>query len=129
MTLVLGKINIASLQKAYAQLDNAVKVAKSELERAGAIQCFEYSYELAWKTLRKILILQGKQVFNTPRDVFREAAASGLITNPEQWFDFLDYRNQTVHTYDEQTAQEIFDMLPTFRDEIKKLIKHLESLA
>ena len=46
-------------QKALAQLQNAVTLARerplSLLEKQGLIQAFEYTHELAWKTLKDFL--------------------------------------------------------------------------
>jgi len=128
MKLILGKVDISSLKKAFNQLQQAVKLAKSELERAGAIQCFEYSYELAWKALRNTLVALGKEALNNPRSVFRDAAANHLIHNPETWFTFIEFRNKTIHTYDESVAREIFGMLPKFCSEVDDMIKRLEDL-
>lgn len=128
MALILNKIDISNLKKAFAQLSNALIIAKSELERAGTIQCFEFSYELAWKTARKILIALGKDAANNPRMVFRDAAQNNLINDPEIWFKFIEYRNQTVHIYNEDVANEIFNMLPTFRNELADFINRLEAL-
>ena len=46
----------------------------SELENEGLIQRFEYSYELAWKTMKDYLEEQGT-IINpvTPRNVIKEA--------------------------------------------------------
>lgn len=128
MNLILNKVDISNLKKAFSQLSNAISIAKSELERAGTIQCFEYSYELAWKTARKILITLGKEAANNPRMVFREAAQNNLIKDPEPWFAFIEYRNKTVHIYNENIAIEIFNILPQFRDELSDFIKRLEAL-
>ena len=45
---------------AFDQLHDALQVAKSDLEKAGTIQYFEFTYELAWKTLKRILNGRGK---------------------------------------------------------------------
>jgi nucleotidyltransferase substrate binding protein (TIGR01987 family) len=129
MKLILNKIDISNLKKAYAQLDSAIPTVKTDLERAGAIQYFEYCYELAWSTTRKILIALGKEPANNPRMVFREAAQNNLITDPQAWFEFIEYRNQTVHTYNENTAKAIFSILPRFKDHLAELILKMESLS
>ena len=128
MELILNKVDISNLKKAFLQLSNAIKIAKSDLERAGAIQCFEYNYELAWKTARKILIALGKEAPNNPRMVFRDAAQNQLIHDPEVWFTFIEYRNKTAYIYNKDTALEIFSILPKFRDELNDFINRLEVL-
>lgn len=119
---------LATLKQAHIRLSNAIIQATNELERAGAIQYFEFSYELAWKTLRQALLYLGKGEANSPRAVFRECANAGLIDNPEVWFEFLDNRNQTVHTYDQATADHIWHMLPSFEKELQVIIARLEAL-
>ncbi|MEI8295702.1 MAG: HI0074 family nucleotidyltransferase substrate-binding subunit [Alphaproteobacteria bacterium] len=128
MLLVLGKVDICPLQEALLNLEAAIVEAKSLLEIAGTIQYFEHSYELTWKTLHKTLIASGKNVFKNPRIVFREAAAAGLLEDPEQWFKFIDWRNETSHAYDEEVARRIFAMLPLFRDHVREVIRILEAL-
>ena len=48
-----------SFERAFSRLKAAVKLAEqrklSDLEAQGLIQGFEYTYELAWKTLKNSL--------------------------------------------------------------------------
>lgn len=125
--IILGKIIITPLLKAQKTLEEALIEAKSDLERDGAIQRFEYTYELIWKVLKKILSFKGIDV-NSPRDVFREAAKQDIIEDPKIWFEFIKKRNLTVHTYNEDDAEEIFGCLPSFRDELAKVIEKIKKL-
>ena len=54
----------------------------SELEKEGLIQRFEYSYELAWKTMKDYLEEQGT-IINpvTPRNVIKEAFSAQIIAD------------------------------------------------
>jgi nucleotidyltransferase substrate binding protein (TIGR01987 family) len=79
--IIFDKLIITPLIKVQKIFEDALKEAKSELERDGAIQRFEYTYELVWKTLKKVLSFNGIEA-NSPRDVFREAARQGLIDDP-----------------------------------------------
>ena len=90
-----GKIDIGPFLLAFDQFHEARKVAKTDLEKAGTIQYFEFTYELAWKTLKRILSHRGKDL-NSPKPVIREAALEGLIDDPEVWFGFIQDRNETV---------------------------------
>lgn len=126
--LVEGNIEISPLLTAYSQFNEALKIAKSDLEKAGVIQYFEFTYELAWKTLRRILKERGKDL-NSPKTVIREAALEKLIEFPELWFAFTEDRNRTVHTYNKAVANDIFKDLHLFDREIAELIKRLKALT
>lgn len=125
--IIEGGIEIGPLLTAYSQFTEALKIAKSDLEKAGVIQYFEFTYELAWKTLKRILKERGKDL-NSPKTVIREAALEKLIDSPELWFEFTEDRNKTVHTYNKAVANDIFKDLPLFDKEIAELIKRLKSL-
>jgi len=125
--IILGEINITSLLKAHKLLENALKQINTELERDGAIQRFKFTFELSWKTLKRILTFKGLDV-NNHRDVFRESAKQGLIENVEDWFEFIKKRNLTIHTYNEEYAVEIFESLTQFKIEVQKLIETITKL-
>ncbi len=77
-----GKLDIEPLITARDFLKKALQEAQNELEIAGTIQAFEVSYELAYKTCRKILSLRGTHVY-TAKEVFRIAGLEGLIPDAE----------------------------------------------
>lgn len=125
--IILGEINIAPLLNAHEALKNGLKDAKSELEQDGVIQRFEFTYELAWKTIKRILAFKGIDA-SSPRDVFREAAKQKLISDPKVWFEFIRKCNLTSHIYNRQSAQEIFESLPMFEQKVARLIKTIITL-
>lgn len=125
--VIVGDINIAPLINAYTTLKQGIKDTNSQLERDGLIKRFEYTYELSWKTLKKVLAFKGIDA-NSPRDVFRAAARTNLIQDPAVWFDFIDKRNLTSHTYSESTADEVIDVIPFFEKEVHKLITTIKNL-
>lgn len=120
----IDEIDFGPLLKALAKFEHFRHIAKTEIEKAGAIQAFEYSYELTWKMMKRLLADKGL-IVNTPKDVFREAAGAGLIDNPEIWFDFIKKRNLTVHTYKEDEAANVMQMLPLFSQETQKFLQKL----
>jgi nucleotidyltransferase substrate binding protein (TIGR01987 family) len=101
----------SNYEKALNQLRNAVQLAKkrelSELEQQGMIQSFEYTHELAWKTLKDFLEDKGYKDIYGSKDTIRLAFKTGLIQNGEIWMDMIVNRNQTSHTYNEETSQKI----------------------
>lgn len=76
--------------------------------RDGAIQRFEFTTELAWKTMREFLITEDITDINSPKSVLREAFAMKLIEDEAGWRLLINDRNSTSHIYDEKDAEEIF---------------------
>ena len=124
---ILGEIDIQQLISTRNFLHEALHEAESKLEIAGTIQAFEVCYELAWKTLQKVLNLRGIEVFS-PRETFRLAAREGLISNLKSWFDYVKKRNLTVHSYEDEIMAEVYPVLPKFLKDLNLLIKNLERL-
>ena len=95
-------------QKALAQLRKFIqKEELSELEEQGLIKAFEYTYELAWSTLKDFLEYQGHAEIYGSRDTIRKSFELNLIQDGQSWMDMLESRNKTSHTYNEETAHEI----------------------
>lgn len=101
--------------KALSQLQEAVELMDkrdlSRLEKQGVIQSFEYTHELAWKTLKDFIESRGNAKIYGSRDATKEAFKLGLIENGEVWMQMIKSRNLTSHTYDESTANEIIRLV------------------
>lgn len=99
--------------------------------RDGVIQRFEYSFELAVKTLERMLkaanaSIKEQDFFYKP--MIRLAAKNGLIDSPQIWFDFRDARNKTSHAYDEDIAKEVFVQIPLFLKAAQDLLIKLKEV-
>lgn len=81
--------------------------ALNEREQQGLIKAFEYTYELAWNTLRDLLRSQGDASLLGARDTLREAFRLGLIEQGDQWMLMIQDHNLTSHTYNRSTADAI----------------------
>jgi len=79
----------------------------SDLEKEGLIQRFEYTFELAWKTLQDILYHKGYQDIKGPNPVLKQALLDGYIKGESKWRKMKNARELTSHTYNEKTANEI----------------------
>ncbi|MDK2919774.1 MAG: hypothetical protein PWQ37_2507 [Candidatus Petromonas sp.] len=92
-----------NFSKAYCQFSSAISDFDklSVLEKEGLIQRFEYTFELAWKTLKDYLESQEVKV-NFPREVIKAAFHYGLIEDGDVWMDMLEKRNLMAHTYNEE---------------------------
>ncbi|HWQ77028.1 MAG TPA: nucleotidyltransferase substrate binding protein, partial [Syntrophomonas sp.] len=102
-------------QKALNQLKEAVDLMKTRdltnLEKQGMIQAFEYTHELAWKTLSDFLKSRGNTEIYGSKDATREAFQLGLIEDGELWMKMIQSRNLTSHVYDENTAMEMIQLI------------------
>ena len=121
-------------KKALKQLRNAVKLADerklSELEKQGLIQAFEFTHELSWKTLKDFLSEKGNKEIYGSKDTVREAFKYNLIDSGDIWMDMIKSRNRTSHTYEEEVANEIVDLITQkYLKEFEKLSKTLTELA
>ena len=119
------KQRFQNFEKAYKKLQSAVQLEEfSELERAGLIQTFEFTFELAWKTLKDVLEYEGYEV-KSPRETIKKAFEVEYITDGEGWLDILNKRNLMSHTYDEGTSIEVAELIT---DNYYELILQLYNL-
>lgn len=111
-------------------LERAQAAPADEELRDGAIQRFEYTYELAWKSLKRILELDAASPDSIDilsfRDLIRLGAERGFIEEPSEWFEFREERNISSHTYDEAKAAEVYASALRFRPVARRLLEKLE---
>ena len=100
-SLALGRLNEIQSERTF-----------SDLEKTGFIQRFNFTIELAWKTLETILEFEGNmEQIRGSKDVLRVALKRGMIENGEIWMEMLDKRNQMSHQYDENKSLQVFDRI------------------
>ena len=86
--------------------------ALSALEKEGVIHRFEYTFELAWKTLKDFLEAGGLVISPvTPRQVIKDAFAAKVLADGQAWVDMLDHRNLLSHTYDRAVFETAVDAI------------------
>ncbi len=96
-------------QRAVSRLEEALKedATKQSIVIDGVIQRFEFTFELAWKLLKRVLEFQGVNA-STPRAVVKEAFQANILEDGQGWIDMLEDRNKTSHIYDEKQAEGIY---------------------
>lgn len=95
-------------QKAFLQLTEFIEKGElNKFEKQGLIQCFEYTYELAWRLMKDYLEYQGIVGIGGSRDAILHSYRNELISDGQIWLDMVDDRIHSVHTYDEEKAEEI----------------------
>ncbi|HJD65460.1 MAG TPA: nucleotidyltransferase substrate binding protein [Rickettsia endosymbiont of Diachasma alloeum] len=127
MHLIVG-LDISNLLKARNKFEEFRKHLDTEQNKAGSIQAFEFCYELAWKTMKRFCEKAGKSPY-TLREIVREAAVAGLISDPTRWFKFIDIRNITVHTYNEKNLELVINNFDNFSNALSELINNLEKYS
>jgi nucleotidyltransferase substrate binding protein (TIGR01987 family) len=119
-----------NFEKALHLLGVAIQIKNPDIvQKAGIIQFFEMSYELAWNTIKDYMEEQGFTEVNSPRAAVKKAFETGLIVNGHDWMDLLLDRNLTAHTYDEEKATEVerlihhkyFPLLKELFESLKKI--------
>lgn len=130
MEIILG-VSIQELNKAIISLEEALtlyhQAAAESVEkkafRDACIQRFEFSVELSWKVSVKIMGLNT----TAAKIAIREMARNNFVSDPQIWFDFIEARNETSHSYDEDVAKKILEVAKKFPAEGNKLLSELKS--
>jgi nucleotidyltransferase substrate binding protein (TIGR01987 family) len=122
------KQRFQNFQKAGGQLREFIqKPELNKFEKQGLIQCFEYTFELAWKTMKDYLEEQGFTV-KSPREAIQTAFQAQLISDGHCWIDALEKRNLMAHTYDERKADEAEKLIrAVYFPILDELLARLES--
>lgn len=128
-TDIRWKQRFSNYKKAVSQLDEFIEKGElNKFEVQGLIQCFEYTFELAWKTMKDYLEQEGFEV-KSPRATIQTAFQTQLITDGHAWIDALEKRNLMSHTYDEDRASEAEELIKTkYYIMLKELCFRLEEL-
>jgi len=136
------KLDLGSLRKAVESLERSIKVAdddafmsrldedQKETVKAGVIQNFESTYELCWKFMSRWLQVNLGSVYvagMSRRQLFRLSAEHRLLSDVDRWMEYHDARSETALTYDESTAEDVFETAHQFLADAQKLLHALEA--
>lgn len=85
---------------------------------AGAIQKFEFVYELSLKMIKRqlkvIAIADDFVETESFMDILRQALKYGLIDDMNSWIAYRQMRNITSHTYDQNKAMLVYEQISDF---------------
>ncbi len=135
-------IDFSSLASAIGQLEKSILYSQSDTSRQdyelfeqlrnSVIQCFEFTYELSWKMLKRYL----EETAATPeeidtstfQDLIRKGNEKGLLRSDWlRWKMYRQARTDSSHTYDGDKAEAVYEMAPDFLDEARYLYLQLTS--
>ncbi len=107
---------------ALTRLEEALREpVTGDLLRAGCIQYFEFTFELAWKTAKSAAEEAGLADVGSPRASLRQAFRQGWIKDEEPWLAMLEARNRMAHTSAPEQAPRIYESLPAFARALRQL--------
>ena len=112
------KQRLENFGRALGNLNEALALKKirslSKLETQGLLKSFEFTYELAWKSMKDYLEFQGITGIVGSRDSFRLAFQNAIIGEGEAWQEMVDDRNLLSHDYDESIANDIAERVDKY---------------
>lgn len=121
---------LQDFENAFMKLkEGTQKENPDDLEIDGVLQRFEFTFELAWKTLKDYMEYQGfSNKIGSPREIIQQAFKHGLIEDGETWIKMMLSRNALSHLYDENTSRKIYEeikkqyieLLETLMEKLKK---------
>ena len=115
------------LINATNRLKEALNEEESDLIIDGVLHRYEFTFELAWKTLKDYLEYLGVTInTGSPREVIKESYAHDLIPDGETWIKMMLARNSLSHLYDEETSRKVYNEIKEkYIYQIEKLIERL----
>ncbi len=116
-----------NFSRAFSLLNEAAGRGNlSDLEAEGMVQRFEYTFELAWKTMKDYL--ESKGITRTyPRDVIKAAFETGLVDDGETWVEMLERRNEAAHTDNKERFERVTGAIRTrFLAALTALVSRLD---
>ncbi len=130
MDKVSRKLEIA--RQALARLQKVLARPVDDVVRDSAILRFTLATETVWKAARSAIADQmGAERLNSasPKAMVRESQIAGFLTEEqaEAAMGMMNDRNLTVHTYDEEKAEELFSRLPAHAALIESWISAMQS--
>lgn len=116
------------LINATNRLKEALAEKETDITIDGVLHRYEFTFELAWKTLKDYLEYLGvSSNTGSPREVIKESFAYNLISDGEVWINMMLARNSLSHLYDEEASREIYDDIKSeYINELEKLVEFLK---
>lgn len=122
----MSDTDLANFTQALTRLQEALsETASNPLAVDATIQRFEFTFELAWKSMKHTLLHQEGIEAASPRQALQKAYALAWISDEALWLNMLHDRNLSSHTYRASLAQEIYQRIFDYAPELKALNQFL----
>jgi nucleotidyltransferase substrate binding protein (TIGR01987 family) len=124
---------IAQLEKSLAYANSPAAMADPGLReqlRNSVLQCFEFTYELSWKMLKRYLEATEPSPTEIDISTFQNLIRLGneralLKSDWRQWKTYRQARTDSHHTYDVNKAEAVYAIAPDFLVEARGLFDEL----
>ncbi len=125
------KQRLANYEKALNQLLSAIETHGEnpiDIIKEGVIQRFEFTHELAWKTMKDFLEYEGYKNIVDSRSAVKEAFSKSLIDDANIWLEMIESRNRTVHAYQEDILREEFQkIVSSYKTALAKFLSAMKA--
>lgn len=119
------------LKSALSVFGEALELPYSTIVRDAAIQRYEFTFELLWKSIKIYLQEHEGIEGNSPKSCFREIKAIFELTDEEieLCLQMCEDRNLSVHTYSEKLAKALYDRLKSYLEISRKIFEKMAKTA
>jgi len=116
-------VKLIEAQEVKSQLINS---NLSDIYLDVSVKRFEFTFEMSWKAIKRVLSMLGIENVKSPRACFKEAFSQGMLTEQHIWLDMIEMRNLSAHIYDESEMRQLENKLPLYIQAFKSLQTELE---
>ncbi len=124
--MMAEEAGLDNFEHAILRLEAALQYDPEVLDIAldAVIQRFEFTFEQAWKSIRLAAKAVGYDC-KSPRGCLKLAYKMEWLEDEEKWLRLLEARNLTSHTYDQETAMEVYETVKDNFEVFQGLVKEL----
>lgn len=98
--------------KAVDRLKEGLQEEETQIVIDGILHRFEFTFELAWKTMKNYLEYMGiTEKTGSPRETIQNGFKQGIIKDGNAWINMMLARNSLAHIYDEEESRKIYDRI------------------
>jgi len=125
--MIEATVQLENFENATKRLKAALEYdpLKLDIVMDAVIRRFEFTFETAWKSVKLAAKAVGYDC-KSPKGCLKLAYRMGWIKDEERWLELLEARNLTSHTYDQETAMDVYETIKDDCEVFDSLLKELK---